>query len=97
MDADIRLDLGQNITFQVKNNGQVLSLSPLFTNMATEGTVLKALEMASLPTNESTVAMTKQLMDAGFPIDKNTLQQIWHESNVFPEAAIEDIVNLHRL
>lgn len=36
-------------------------------------------------------------MDAGFPIDKNTLQQIWHESNVFPEAAIEDIVNLHRL
>lgn len=41
--------------------------------------------------------MTKQLMDAGFPIDKNTLQQIWHESNVFPEAAIEDIVNLHRL
>ena len=97
VDADIRLDLGQNITFQVKNNGQVLSLSPLFTNMATEGTVLKALEMASLPTNESTVAMTKQLMDAGFPIDKNTLQQIWHESNVFPETAIEDIVNLHRL
>ena len=97
VDADIRLDLGQNITFQVKNNGQVLSLSPLFTNMATEGTVLKALEMASLPTNESTVAMTKQLMDAGFPIDKNTLQQIWHESNVFPEAVIEDIVNLHRL
>lgn len=97
VDADIRLALGQNITFQVKNNGQVLSLSPLFTNMATEGTVLKALEMASLPTNESTVAMTKQLMDAGFPIDKNTLQQIWHESNVFPEAAIEDIVNLHRL
>lgn len=97
VDADIRMDLGQNITFQVKNNGQVLSLSPLFTNMATEGTVLKALEMASLPTNESTVAMTKQLMDAGFPIDKNTLQQIWHESNVFPEAAIEDIVNLHRL
>ena len=97
VDADIRLDLGQNITFQVKNNGQVLSLSPLFTNMATEGTVLKALEMASLPTNESTVAMTKQLMEAGFPIDKNTLQQIWHESNVFPEAVIEDIVNLHRL
>lgn len=25
------------------------------------------------------------------------MQQIWHESNVFPEAAIEDIVNLHRL
>lgn len=97
VDADIRLDLGQNITFQVKSNGQTLNLSPLFTNMATEETVRKALDMASLPTNENTVAMTKQLMDAGLPIDKNTLQQIWHESNTFPDAEIMDIENLHRL
>ena len=97
VDADIRLELGQNITFQVKNNGQTLKLSPLFTNMATEGTVLKALDMASLPVNENTVAMTKQLMDAGLPIDKNTLQQIWHESNAFPDAEILDLVNLHRV
>lgn len=97
VDADIRLDLGQNITFQVKSNGQILNLIPLFTNMATEGTVRKALDMASLPANENTVAMTKQLMDAGLPIDKNTLQQIWHESNSFSDAEIMDIVNLHRL
>ena len=97
VDADIRLELGQNITFQVKNNGQTLNLSPLFTNMATEGTVLKALDMASLLVNENTVAMTKQLMDAGLPIDKNTLQQIWHESNAFPDAEILDLVNLHRV
>ena len=97
VDADIRLELGQNITFQVKNNGQTLNLSPLFTNMATEGTVLKALDMASLPVSENTVAMTKQLMDAGLPIDKNTLQQIWHESNAFPDAEILDLVNLHRV
>lgn len=97
VDADIRLELGQNITFQVKNNGQTLNLSPLFTNMATEGTVLKALDMASLPVNENTIAMTKQLMDVGLPIDKNTLQQIWHESNAFPDAEILDLVNLHRL
>ena len=97
VDADIRLELGQNITFQVKNSGQTLNLSPLFTIMATEGTVLKALDMASLPVNENTVAMTKQLMDAGFPIDKNTLQQIWHESNAFPDAEILDLVNLHKV
>ena len=97
VDADIRLELGQNITFQVKNNGQTLNLSPLFTNMATEGTVLKALDMASLPVNENTVAMTKQLMDVGLPIDKNTLQQIWHESNAFPDAEILDPVNLHKV
>lgn len=97
VDADIRLELGQNITFQVKTNGQVLNLSPLFTNMATEGTVLKALDMASLPANEHTMTMTKQLMDAGLPIDKGTLQQIWHESNTFSQAEISDLVSLHRL
>lgn len=97
VDADIRLELGQNITFQVKTNGQVLNLSPLFTNMATEGTVLKALDMASLPANESTIAMTKQLMDAGLPIDKGTLQKVVHEMNAFPDALTEDLVNLHRL
>ena len=97
VDADIRLELGQNITFQVKNNGQTLKLRPLFTNMATEGTVLNALDMASLPVNENTVAMTKQLMDAGLPIEKNTLQQIWHESNAFPDAEILDLVNLHKV
>lgn len=97
VDADIRLELGQNITFQVKTNGQVLNLSPLFTNMATEGTVLKALDMASLPANESTIAMTKQMMDAGLPIDKGTLQKVVHEMNAFPDALTEDLVNLHRL
>ena len=70
VDADIRLDLGQNITFQVKNNGQVLSLSPLFLQIWQRRNRAESIEMASLPTNESTVAMTKQLMDAGFPIDK---------------------------
>ena len=34
---------------------------------------------------------------SGLPIDKNTLQQIWHESNAFPDAEILDLVNLHRL
>ena len=97
VDADIRLNLGQNITFQVKNNGKVLNLSPLFTNMATEGTVRKALDMASIPADEGTIGMTKQLMDAGLPIDKNTLQQIWHESNMFPQADMEDIINLRKL
>ncbi len=28
VDADIRLELGQNITFQVKSNGQTLNIKP---------------------------------------------------------------------
>ena len=59
--------------------------------------MLKALEMASLPTNENTVAMTKQLMDAGFLLIKIRCSRSGMRANVLPEAAIEDIVELHRL
>ena len=89
VDADIRLDLGQNITFQVKNNGQVLSLSPLFTNMATEGTALKGKWIAADQREYS--SHDKTMMDAGFPIDKILCSRSGMKAMFFP-AAIEDIV-----
>lgn len=97
LDRNMNLDVGMYLTFEVKNNGKALLLSPLFTNMATDANVQKALDMASLPMNGTTVAMTKQLMEVGLPIDKNTLQQIYREVNIFPEATSSDIVNLHKM
>ncbi len=97
VDQSINLELGKNVTFEVKSNGGSLSLSPLFTNIAADATVLKALEMASLPVNEITVSMTEQLMKAGLPVNKNTLQQVYREINSFPEGEVSDVVDLHRL
>lgn len=97
LDRNMNLDVGMYLTFEVKNNGKALLLSPLFTNMATDANVQKALDMAALPMNGTTVAMTKQLMEAGLPIDKNTLQQVYREVNMFPEATSADIVNLHKM
>lgn len=97
LDRNMNLDVGMYLTFEVKNNGKALLLSPLFTNMATDANVQKALDMAALPMNGTTVAMTKQLMEAGLSIDKNTLQQVYREVNMFPEATSSDIVNLHKM
>ncbi len=97
VDRNVNLEVGKNVTFEVKNNGKALVLSPLFTNVATDANVLKALDMASLPVNGTTVALTKQLMEAGLPIDRNTLQQVYREVNSYPEAQTSDIVNLHKL
>lgn len=97
VDKSIHLDLGRLLTFEVKNNGAALTLSPLFTNVATDMTTLKALDMAGLPVNEGTVAMTEELMKAELPISREELQQVYRELTSFSENALADIVNLHRL
>lgn len=97
VDKSLNIEIGKNMTFEVKNNGSTLTLSPLFTNISTDVNVLKALEMASLPVNQTSVAMTEQLMEAGLPVNRNTLQQVYREINNFPQAEISDIIHLHRL
>ena len=97
VDQNIHLDIGQNVTFEVKSNGSALSLSPLFTNISADVNVLKALEMAGLPVNETSVSMTKQLMEAGLPVNRGSLLQIYREINSFPEYEVSDVINLHRL
>ncbi len=97
VDQNINLEVGKTMTFEVRNNGQTLQLSPLFANTATQANALKALEMASLPVTQDTVAMTGLMMEAGLPIDKNSLQQMFREVNTFPDSNISDVVDLHRL
>lgn len=97
VDRSMNIEIGKNMTFEVKNNGSALTLSPLFTNVATDMNVLKALDMAGLPVNRMTVDMTQQLMSAGLPVNKNILQQIFREINGFPENEVSDVIGLHRL
>lgn len=97
VDRNLNIEIGRNMTFEVKNNGSTLTLSPLFTNVATDTNVLKALDMAGLPVNQNSVSMTEQLMAAGLPVNKNTLQQVFREINSFSQGEISDIINLHKL
>ena len=97
LDQNMNLEIGRTLTFEVKNNGQALLLSPLYANVATDANVLKALDMASLPINQNTVEMTELLMKAGLSIDRNSLQQVFRECNQFSSAGIENIMDLHKL
>lgn len=97
VDQNMNIEVGKNMTFEVKNNGSALTLSPLFTNVSTDINVLKALDMAGISVNETSVAMTEQMMKAGLPVDRNSIQQLYREVNSYPDAEISDIVNLHKL
>ena len=97
VDQNLNLEIGKNMTFEVKTNGTSLTLSPLFTNVSTDVNVLKALDMAGLPVNDSTVAMTEQLMGAGMSVNRNFLLQVYREINSFPQGRISDVIDLHKL
>ncbi|MDE7222258.1 MAG: hypothetical protein K2O34_00575, partial [Acetatifactor sp.] len=97
LEQNMALSMNKNILFQVKNNGTGLSLSPLFENMGMEANALKAAQMASLPVNDTTMQLTGLLMREGMPIDKETLQNFYHEVTTFSDAQIMDIIDLHKL
>lgn len=97
LEQSLMLNVGRSLLFQVKNNGATLSLSPLFENMGMEQNAAKALETASLPVNETTMGMTAQMMKEGISIDKNTLQEIYHQMISNADAELMDMIDLHKL
>lgn len=97
LEQSLMLNVGRSLLFQVKNSGSTLSLSPLFENMGLEQNAAKALETASLPINETTMGMTAQMMKEGISIDKNTLQEIYHQMISNADAELMDIIDLHKL
>lgn len=97
IDSGIALEEGKNLTFEVRNNGSNLTLSPLYANTATDVTALKALDMAGIPVNNETAEMASLMMKAGLSIDKNSLATVFREMNLYSGSAVSDLVDLHKL
>lgn len=99
MDSGIEVPLGKNLSFEVKTNQQgKVSLSPLYTNLSTEGNAgLSALKAAGLPASEQNVAMVKSMMEEGMPIDKGSLWEMAKTISSFPGAQAETIVRLQSM
>ncbi|MBQ3104878.1 MAG: flagellar hook-length control protein FliK [Lachnospiraceae bacterium] len=98
MDQNINLSAGTMMTFQVKsNNTQGMSIRPLFTNTAADPNISKALLMAGLPEQESTVKMVYSMMERGMSVDKNSLLEVFRDMTAFKEADIQDILSLRQM
>ena len=93
----INLDIGKLLTFEVKSAGSGLMLSPLFTNLSSDPNVSKALNMAGIPVNEDSAVMTKEMMQAGMSVDRQSLSGVYRDVVNFPQYPVNDIVDLHKL
>ena len=98
IDQSINLVLGQNMSFEVKaNSGSVLSLSPLYANMANEATIMRALNAAGLPETANNIEMVAIMMEEGMPIDKESLGNISRLLMEFPTQNPASLIQMTRL
>ncbi|MDE7132118.1 MAG: flagellar hook-length control protein FliK, partial [Lachnospiraceae bacterium] len=98
IDQSISLALGQSLSFEVKaNNGSILSLTPLYANMANEATVLRALNAAGFPDTANNVEMVAIMMKEGMPIDRESLANINRLLMEFPRHDPETLIQMTRL
>lgn len=95
--SEMSITEGQNVTFQVKNNASSISISPLLTNTATDVSVLKALNQASLPVTDTSAAMVTEMMKAGLPIDRASILDMYLGISANPQAPVSDVVDLAKL
>jgi len=98
LNKELALSPGQIMTFTVNSNKHgKLSLSPLFANTGMEQNAMKALDAASIPVTDKTLAMAEELMKQGMPINKQTLSTVFREMGMYPDAEIMDLVMLHKM
>ena len=97
LSSDMNISEGQTISFEVKNGGSTVSITPLLTNTSADISVLKALNQAQLPVNDTSVGMTTEMMKAGLSIDRSSLFGMYEKVLNNPSANVSDIVDLSKL
>lgn len=94
----LNIALGQNMSFEIKsNNGSVISLTPLYANMANEATILKALSAAGLSQSAENIQMVSEMMKEGMSINRESIAQVSRQLMDFPQANPSSIVQMIRL
>lgn len=93
LEADVKIQVGQSMAFAVKSNtGSQIALTPLFNSSAVNPTAIKALGQASILVNQDTLTMASAMMEEGMPIDRQSMQNMFHIVNGFDSANPADVV-----
>lgn len=98
LEQDLNVSVGQKLTFEVKSNsGNTLSLTPLFTNMNTNTNVIKGLEAANIPINDTSIEMITAMMDKGMSIDTGSLQNMYRQVLAYSQMSPSNLVEMKEL
>lgn len=98
LEQSMNVAVGQKMMFEVSNNqnGQI-ALRALFTNLAQEQLANNALQAAGISANDQSLQMIASLMKEGMPIDKQSLQSVYHDIVQFPDVEQSLLVHMHKI
>lgn len=98
LDQNVNILPGQSMSFEImSNNGSVLSLSPLYANMANGETIAKALTEAGLMQTKENLEMVSMMMEEGMPIDRESVLRMGRQLLDFPDQEALTLIRMTRL
>lgn len=96
----VALNIGQRMFFEVKENqGEQVLIRPML-NMNMDGLSMaaeKALAANGFTFTERNMQIANHMLEAGMPLDKDSMRKIMQQSMKLPEADIKQIVDMNRL
>lgn len=100
LQGEVELGVGDQLLFSVKENtaSQIL-IKPMFDSLYSAQTQVleKALDMAGLSPTEKNFSAAKELMEAGMPVDKNSMVKLLSQSMKFPGASMQTLAALNKM
>ena len=98
LDGNADVSVGQKLTFEVsKSASNQVILRPLYSNLSNNSAASMALKEAMLPINESTVALTSEMMKEGMAINVNALNDMYKNLALYPNADPKAIVQMAKI
>jgi hypothetical protein len=100
MEQALSLNIGDELQFMVKeNNGQSVYIKPVAEQQETfkDSALSKILEGNNLSPTEKNYQIAESLMNHNMPVDRASMQKVMQQSYKFPDAPIDNIVNMNKL
>ena len=98
LDQNVSVLPGQSMCFEIMtNNGSMLSLSPLYANMANGETIQRALNEAGLMQTKENMQMVSLMMEEGMPINRDSILNMSRLFAEFPDQDPLSMIQMTRL
>ena len=97
MNESVSLNIGERVVFQVKDNSDSGTvIKPVHYGIPDDALVNKALAQAGLSGNQKNLAVVRELINQGQPLNKETIMNTLRSVNRFPNADTASIVTLEK-
>ena len=100
LQTGVELGVGDILLFSVKENtSSQIMIQPMFDSLYSAQTQVleKVLDAAGLSPTEKNFSAAKELMEAGMPVDKNSIVKILSQSMKFEGTSMQTLVTLNKM